>query len=295
MRWSRRSSSLALLLALAAWAPACAPVHNYVERVGPRYAGEWLGGAAPGSLRIVSFNIRYAREIERAIEVLRESPALRDADVIALQEMDAYGVRRIAQELGLAWVYYPAAIHPRGGKDFGNAVLVRGTILDDAKLVLPHPGRFGGMRRIAVAVDAEVDGQPLRVYSAHLGTPKDLSAAGRRDQVAAILAHARSARSPVVVAGDFNNRGVVGAVFEQAGYRWATRDVGATIALFSWDHVFVRGFATGAAVESGAAPNGGASDHKPVWVELGPPPRVAASSQIDTGKQQIEKLQGSSE
>jgi endonuclease/exonuclease/phosphatase (EEP) superfamily protein YafD len=44
--------------------------------------------------------------------------------------------------------------------------------------------------------------------------------------------------------------------------------VGRTIAVFSWDHVFLRGVPASAALRSGAADSRGASDHRAVWVEL---------------------------
>jgi endonuclease/exonuclease/phosphatase family metal-dependent hydrolase len=247
---------------------SCAPAHNY-SGPGPRYAGGWIRAAAlPSStLKVVSFNIRFAIEIDRALELLRDDPVLRDADVIALQEMDAPGTERIAQALGCEYIYYPAAELPEG-KDFGNAVLVRGEIVEDHKVVLPHPGRFGGMQRIAVATTVLVRSQPLRVYSVHLGTPKDVSAASRRDQVRAIVEDARSTTEPVVIAGDFNNRDVIGESFVRSGFDWATRGIGRTISLFSWDHVFVRGLDLASLSRRGVGANNHASDHRPVWVEL---------------------------
>lgn len=62
-------------------------------------------------LRIVSFNIKFGRRIDAAIEVLGTGN-LRGADVLALQEMDEVGVERIARALKLNYVYYPGSIHP---------------------------------------------------------------------------------------------------------------------------------------------------------------------------------------
>jgi endonuclease/exonuclease/phosphatase family metal-dependent hydrolase len=286
-----------VLLAGSIGTAGCAPVYNFVDPTGPRYAGgryqprlgENPGGAryvgtaatAPGTaprLRVVTFNIRYAREIERAIALLERAP-LREADILTLQEMDARGVERIADALGMAYVYYPAAALPTRNKDFGNAVLVRGTIEDDRKVLLPHAGRFGGMRRIAVGVTANLAGRQVRVYSAHLGTPKDISDGARRAQVAAIAADARGSGLPVIVAGDFNNRGGVARAFTEAGFGWVTRGVGRTISVFSWDHVFVRGFDAAMGMRSGAVRSNGASDHRAVWVEL-PLPRKLEAAEI---------------
>jgi endonuclease/exonuclease/phosphatase family metal-dependent hydrolase len=265
---SARRLAAPLLIAVLASTAGCAPARNYLDRSGPRYVGDAAVSAHSENLKVVTFNIRYAREIGRAIDLLRSNPALRHADIVALQEMDREGVERIAAALGLAYVYYPAAVHPAGRKDFGNAVLVRGRIEEDGKLLLPHPGRFGGMQRIAVRVTARVAGERVRIYSTHLGTPKEVSASARADQVAAIVQDALSADGPVVVAGDFNNRGGVAEAFQRAGFTWLTRDVGRTIGLFSWDHVFVRGLPPGPARRSGAADSRGASDHRAVWAEL---------------------------
>ena len=137
--------------------------------------------------------------------------------------MDAPGVDAIARGLGLSYVYYPAAVHPGGGKDFGNAVLVRGRILSDGKVFLPHLSRGRGMQRIAVWADVDVDGLRFRMYSLHLSADAEMSRRKRLDQVRALLADARDLRDPVVVAGDFNDRGAVGYAFESAGYEWVSR------------------------------------------------------------------------
>ena len=107
--------------------------------------------------------------------------------MLALQEMDAPGAERLARALGYDYVYYPAAYHPTAGKDFGNAILVRGRIVADHKLLLPHPSRSRGLQRIAVAADVEVASRRLRVYSVHLETPAEIWPWQRREQVQAIL------------------------------------------------------------------------------------------------------------
>jgi hypothetical protein len=94
-----------LLLGLVA-SLGCATATNYTEPNRPRYAGahaeETRPAASPdGALRVVTFNIEYAKRIDAALEALRSHPELRGADVIALQEMDAPGVERIARALAL--------------------------------------------------------------------------------------------------------------------------------------------------------------------------------------------------
>jgi endonuclease/exonuclease/phosphatase family metal-dependent hydrolase len=255
-------------LAAVLWA-TLAPAHNYAGTGGPRYTGRHSRPGGGSGVRVVTFNLKFAREVDRAIELFRGDPELSQANVVTLQEMDAPAVERLAQALGYDYVYYPAAFHPSAGKDFGNAILVRGRILGDHKLLLPHPSRSRGLRRIAVAADVEVGGQRLRVYSVHLETPAEIWPWQRRQQVDAILADARGA-GRAVIAGDFNDRDVVGPQIEGAGYRWLSRDARRTVGLFAWDHVFTRGLdAPAAAVRSGVVrDNRQASDHRPVWAQV---------------------------
>jgi len=162
---------------VAAGASACSTQANYVDPEGPRYAadgvavtqdtGPWLAaGPAPvETIKVVSYNLRYGREIDAAIEVLAGSPELAGADVILLQEMDALGVELIAHALGCSYVYYPAALR-RSGRDFGNAVLTRGRIVEDRKVLLPHKNPINRQQRIGVRTDLELGRRTLRAYLA---------------------------------------------------------------------------------------------------------------------------------
>jgi len=120
--WRRLVAAL-----VAAAGLACASATNYLDPGGPlhefRRDGPPRGADLSGPLRAVSFNIAYAVHIDRALEVLRESEALRDPDVLALQEMDAPGTERIAKALGMNAVYFPSGVHPKHERDFGCAVL----------------------------------------------------------------------------------------------------------------------------------------------------------------------------
>lgn len=249
----------------------CAPATNYESRTGPRYAREAPVAPDPvPGLRIVTFNIRYATDVEGALAAIRADEHLSGADVLALQEMDAPGVDFIARGLGLSYVYYPAAVHPGGGRDFGNAVLVRGRIESDGKVFLPHLSRGRAMQRVATWADVDVDGVRFRMYSLHLSADAEMSRRKRLDQVRALLAHARDHRGPVVAAGDFNDRAAVGYAFEAAGYEWVSRDLPATVSWFTWDHIFARGLRLPGLDRRGVADPRGSSDHRPVWADLEP-------------------------
>ena len=269
------------ILGLACLSAACTPTVNLSDPAGPKFEGSFApaapGAGAPAPLRVVTFNVKLGREIERAIGVL-ESDSLRGADVVALQEMDEAGVARIARALRLNYVYYPGNVHPTDHRHFGPALLTPWPIERTWKLALPHLGRFRHQQRIVTAAIIRVRGRPLRVYAVHLETQLKISDRQRADQVRAILDDAAGATDPVVIAGDFNSYGI-GPVLQRAGYRWTTELVGPSISLFSWDHIFVRGLAPARPASAGVLAHvRGASDHHPVWAVLGPPAAEARAS-----------------
>jgi endonuclease/exonuclease/phosphatase family metal-dependent hydrolase len=152
-------------------AAGCRSGLNYPNPLGPRYAGAVSPVPAapphpdPAVIRVVTFNIAYGRHIERAIELLQAPlpQPLRSADIISLQEMDAASTARIAGVLGMSYVYYPAIVHPKTGRDFGNAILSRWPIVADAKIVLPHLARFRHTERIATAATILIGDVAVRV------------------------------------------------------------------------------------------------------------------------------------
>ena len=247
----------------------CRTGRDYSSATAPRYAGVPPGAAAesrthPDRLRIVSFNIEFARRIDGAIALLASDPALRGADVILLQEMDAAGTRRVAHALAMWYVYYPAIFHRRTRRDFGNAVLSRWPIVDDAKLVLRHPSRYARTHRSATAATLHVGALRIRVYSTHLGTVADIGSGRREDQLRAILADA--ADHPLVVIGGDLNDASIGLVAQKAGYSWPTRDGPRTTRFGRWDHVFLKGLASPDTAASGTVVDARrVSDHRPVW------------------------------
>src|SRR5262245_22773678 len=240
-----RIPRLARLAAAACCAAALgrAAAHNYREPGAPRYEGSHaplLGRAAPTSLRVVTFNIEYAKRMQPAIRALGEHPDLRGADLILLQEMDAAGVVAAAAALGLNYVYFPSSLHPKTGRDLGNAVLSPWPIEQGSKVLLPHQSRIVHQARAAVAARVRIGERAVRVYSLHLGSPLGASGGQRRAQAAAVLADIGDDGDPVVIGGDLNSKGL-GRAFVAAGFQWPTEKVGGTRGRLSFDHVFVRG------------------------------------------------------
>jgi endonuclease/exonuclease/phosphatase family metal-dependent hydrolase len=247
---------------------ACRSGRNYPEAGEPRFAGDFAEAIAAGrdTLRIVTYNIEFARQVERAAAVMAEHEQLRDADIVALQEMTEAATESIARRLRMAYAYYPAIHHGRTKQNFGNAVLSRWPIVDDAKVILPHQSQYAGTQRTATAATIRIADVTIRVYSTHLGTPLDIGIGGgrRRDQLRAIIDHA-SSYDRVIIAGDLNDSDV-GRVAADAGYHWPTRRVPRSTSVGRWDHVFLKGLrAPDSAAAGTVGTPRGISDHRPVW------------------------------
>lgn len=251
----------------------CAQAINLPHPETPRFSGDYAPAepdtAAAAPIRIVTFNIKLARRIDRAIEVL-QGDSLRGADILALEEMDETGTDRIARALRLNYIYYPGAIHPTEHTYFGTAVLSRWPIERSWKVLLPHRTGIRGLLRTATAAELRLRGRRIRVYAVHLSTPFRLSDAARDDQARTVLSDAEGFDGPVVIAGDFNSYGV-GPILVRHGYRWLTRRLDPTISIFSWDHIFVRGLSPARPPSAGVVRQvHGASDHRPVWAVVVP-------------------------
>ena len=221
----------------------------------------------PDSLRLVTFNIKFAQRIDEAVVALTTERVLRNADIVLLQEMDASGTRRIAAALGMAYVYYPATYHLRTRRDFGNAVLSRWPIVSDTRITLPHPSHVTFTQRVATATSVRVGHRLVRVYSVHLGTLGDIGAGERRNQIERVIADAMI-HPYVIIGGDMNSAGV-GPVARQHGYTWLTARNARSTLFGRWDHFFTRGFDIGGDVPAGVSHASRiASDHRAVWATL---------------------------
>ena len=253
---------------------ACSIEPNYLDRRGPRYAGDHASAEAPPDrLRlVVSYNLAFGREVGAAIAAL-QTGALSGADLIFMQEMDASAVEQIAAALRLRYVYYPASI--KHGRDWGNAILSRWPLLDDRKVLLPHADAYTNTRRIAVGARISVGGRDLLAYSTHIATPA-LGLGARLDQIETILDDAADAAA-ALVGGDFNTAepGSTGQVLDllaSRGFVWASHRATGTATGFgrqvTLDYVFARGLVGTA---SGTFGGEAGSDHQPIWVELEQP------------------------
>jgi endonuclease/exonuclease/phosphatase family metal-dependent hydrolase len=252
-------------------------VCNYLDPAGPRYAGRAEAAAVdrePEAIRIVTFNVRLARCIDGAAAALSTHEALREADVVVLQEMSAPGAAEIARVLGMHHVYYPGTTRIETG-DFGNAILSRWPILDDHKIVLPHQNPLTGVQSIAIGGTVAAPGGALAVYSVHASTAV-VSLRARLDQYATVLDDAAARhhpRVPVIIAGDLNTLERwsvprVRSAFRVRGFDHATASIDDTADYFFGslllDHVFARGFD----VRGAGTVRTEASDHRALWTVM---------------------------
>ncbi len=226
-------------------------------------------------MRVITWNIKFGRNIDRAIADLTSHRDLVGADVVLLQEMDEAGTRRIADRLGAEFAFAAAGAHPETGRDFGNAVLSRWPVRDVVEIGLPHVARLGGQPRSVTRARLRIDGADVSVYSVHTETVL-LSHGKRREQISTLVDHIAGLApdDPVIVGGDFNTtqrrdiRGLTSAM-ASAGLHPVSRLSGPTLRRFgrhfTLDHVFARGLISH---DSSVVAGSTASDHRPVWVDL---------------------------
>jgi len=263
----------ALLAACASssYTPATVPVHE------GSYASDHPIDS--DSLLVVSYNIQFGEKIDQAVADLQSDSLVALADILLLQEMDAQGTDSLARALGCTYVYYPASVHPKHDKGFGNAVLSRWPILSHQVLFLPHAQPLNRQRRVAVSADIDIDGKPLRAISVHLEIPV-LSQGQRLNQLQAVVDSLAADDIPTIIAGDFNTSSlddfaVFHQVMREAGFHRVRIPVTHTARpnwksqLFSQDllldHIFYRGMRS---VGAGGLTEALASDHFPVWARL---------------------------
>jgi endonuclease/exonuclease/phosphatase family metal-dependent hydrolase len=258
--------ALGLLAAAGVLAGCASTPHNYLDPDRPVYQGSY--GASPSprpERRVVTFNIEYGTNVDQAIEALTSHPALRGADVLLLQEMDAPGVEAIAKALAMNYAYCPSSVSPKTKRDLGTAVLSPWPMEERFKVRLPHYSRMTGHARSVVGARVRIDGRDVRVYSVHFGTLLGLSGSQRREQLQAVLDDARDSSDPVLIGGDFNSKGLAEQL-ASSGFSWTSQEAGKTWKIFAFDHILMRGLGDPDLARSGVVREvKGVSDHYPLW------------------------------
>ncbi|WP_162784694.1 endonuclease/exonuclease/phosphatase family protein [Paracoccus suum] len=139
-------------------------------------------------MRVVTYNIQYGKGRDERYDIERTAAALDGADIIGLQEVEAFWDRsgnihqceRIAELLGLHSVYgVTVDIHkglalPDGRtrdvrRQFGNAVLSRWPILTSRTFLFPKlsPANAHAIQRGITEATIATPLGPVRVYSTH--------------------------------------------------------------------------------------------------------------------------------
>ena len=224
-------------------------------------------------MRIVTWNIQFGIEVDRAIADLRDREELERADIVLLQEMDERGTRAVADALDAEFAFAAADLCASTGRQLGNAIVSKWPITDAVEIDLPHTAPVNGQPRSAIRAGVEVADQPVLAYSVHSETvllPLPWRIAQWKTVAADVAA--RTERR-VVVGGDFNTgtRRDVRAlrrVMSDVGLHPASRDSGETFRRFGrgfvLDHVFSSAMETTAVASISTF----ASDHYALAVDV---------------------------
>jgi endonuclease/exonuclease/phosphatase family metal-dependent hydrolase len=234
-------------------------------------------------LRVATFNIRHAsRATQRGSRRrLRTAIQMLDVDVLGLQEVDRFHVRSgFADQVAVARQAAGAESSAFGlarwhwGGRYGNALVVRGQIVDHETAPLPRPADTE--RRAALVALVDVHGVRISVAVTHLQNDNERTA---RRQLDVVLERLVGLPKPWVLLGDLN----LGREQFQPVLRAAGLDLPEETLTVPWqtpqrqiDCVAVAGLdITGA-----RAPLAPTSDHRPIVAELATRPGIA---RLDSG------------
>lgn len=251
------------------------PVGDYSNPEGPYSEGNFADIPAEfdGVLRVVAWNMHYGEKLDQAIATLENTPQLRGADVLLLQEMDAEGVETLAQRLHYNYVFYPAAMHRQRREEYGNAVLSKWPLRNSTKIVLPNwlPGWLQSRNAArAITTVGEVD---ILLYSLHLDTTWMIPqwAVTQGDF---LVKEASRGHDFVILGGDFNtwtdgSVALLESGMQKVGLERLSRGSGYTFKYFgiklTLDHIFSM---EGLEYRAGVYRQTDASDHYPLWAEI---------------------------
>ena len=159
------------------------------------------------TIRVATFNIwhdagNWAARLPLLVQALREV----DADVIALQEVleDANKglpnqADTIARELGGYSAHVVAADPPGAPRRYGNAILTRLPVVEEASRKLEPLNDY----RTALRVRVSADGRPVDIVVTHLAWQPEAGPV-RAQQVADLMSWLPQDGAPLIVMGDFN-------------------------------------------------------------------------------------------
>jgi len=292
---NRLAACVAVLL-LSSAAAAQTPSSSMAPEVGPTVSSPQ---EIPSVVRVASFNVHHGDDISGLVAAIRSRADLCSADVWLLQEIESFPAegksraQRMAEALGLNYVYAPARLKEAGDGTHGLAILSRFPLREVEVLPLKqHQLGVNTRRRIALGVTLELGERRLRVYNLHLDTR--INASQRIEQLRDVVeAAARQPLREVILGGDFNTNPIywllpllpvfhsnqakaVDDYMKRNGYAAPFADGSGTVSKwygkYRVDAVYGRGLAVRRwNIEGEVA----VSDHFPLWVDLAVPPAEA--------------------
>ena len=265
-----------ILVTLVIIVTVTSPAENYIDPTGPIYTGSYAAVPNPysGSLKVVSWNLNFATRVDQAINALQTADELRDADIILLQEMDEDGVEKMAQSLDYNFIYYPASIHRRSNRQFGNAILSKWPLSDPQKIILSDS--YGGLKHNRITTRALVDlgEQQIAAYSVHLDMVWMLPGQNET-QLDVLVRRVGMEDVSTVVGGDFNSWSsgsieILEERFGRIGLVRVSKGNGPTIETYggvklTLDHIFATEIFKS---QTSIWPQPKVSDHSAVWAIL---------------------------
>ncbi|MFD2670822.1 endonuclease/exonuclease/phosphatase family protein [Marinicrinis sediminis] len=232
-------------------------------------------GLMPGTLSVMTYNIRHAWGLDQTVDVERIERDIRqmDADIVALQEVDRWNPRsgfqdqigRLGERLNMAWAFAPSL--KLGFMEYGNAILSKYPIESADVHVLPGKTE----KRTMLSVTVRVDQMPVQIWTTHLG----VSEADRQQQFPLLMTALEQTDDsphgqgePDLLMGDFNmldSHPLMQAIMK--GWKKA-RPEGLTATVLSGrelDHIFYRD--KWRLLQSGVRVTE-SSDHHVVWARF---------------------------
>ncbi len=183
------------------WEDVTATTSALVPEVGPQITAS---AAHACTLRVASWNVHYGEDVAGLADKLRASTEIGRADVLLVQEIEAYpdepGSRasRFAKELGMTWIYVPA--REEGDGTHGIAILSK-LPLEAAKVrQLPYFDQpLRPRNRVAMSAEVVAGAVRVPVINVHLDVRL-----GPADRVRQLHPAINDIADAAVFGGDFN-------------------------------------------------------------------------------------------
>ncbi|MEO8704635.1 MAG: endonuclease/exonuclease/phosphatase family protein [Kofleriaceae bacterium] len=182
------------------WEPVETITGPLTPELGPPPPARELGS----TLRVATWNVHLGADPDGLAANLRASVELARADVILVQEIEAHPgepatrSRRLAEALGMTWIYAPA--RTEGDGTHGIAILSTLPLEAGAVRQLPYFEQpIHARERNALEVDLVAGGRRIRIVDVHLDVR-----IGPADRILQLHPAVIDQPDPVLLGGDFN-------------------------------------------------------------------------------------------